>query len=334
MGENLDGAPDVVLHQLELPSDVLCELPDVQIAVHEEDAYHRRGEEVRQVVRHHSQFIQLQLVLCVDSVQLLVDRLELLCGALQLLVGGEQFLIGRLELAVDGLEALYRRPEVALGDGELMLQLGDALGRSGVEVVLLHSALQLCAVVLQEEDGDELGVILPTLWSDGLDTEVDDSVSRGAFNGDRGIGEALVLAAHHTQPCGESQTKVLVEHAEDVQRRLSLGKREIVAVGAEEVHDVVVRVDDDRWRQELLEEARVEGLLLSVVAGADRRPDACRSDRMDVGHAEGRRSQVVDLGLPLVDVDLLSAAYRLEDADVLSGSLALAQKEVAVVLQR
>ena len=46
MREDLDGAAHVLLHELKLATDILGELADVEVAVHEEYADHRRGEEV------------------------------------------------------------------------------------------------------------------------------------------------------------------------------------------------------------------------------------------------------------------------------------------------
>src|SRR5699024_2584654 len=55
VGKDLDRTADVVIHQLELPPNILGELADVQIAVHKQNADHGGGQEVGQVVGHHGQ---------------------------------------------------------------------------------------------------------------------------------------------------------------------------------------------------------------------------------------------------------------------------------------
>ena len=116
VGKDLDGAADIVVHELEFPADIFGKLADVQVAVHKQNPDHGGGQEVGKVVGHHGQLVQFELVLGVDGVELLIDRLQLLGRALQFLVGRQQLLIGRLQFAVDRLKPLDRCAQVALGD--------------------------------------------------------------------------------------------------------------------------------------------------------------------------------------------------------------------------
>lgn len=97
MRDDLDAATHVMRHDVELAAHVFGEFADIEIVVQEQDADHRRRQEVRQVVGGVGELVELLLVLG-------VDRVELLVGSLQLLVGGEQLLVGCLQLLVDRLK--------------------------------------------------------------------------------------------------------------------------------------------------------------------------------------------------------------------------------------
>ena len=112
------------------------------------------------------------------------------------------------------------------------------------------------------------------------------------------------------------------------------GQGEVIAVIAEEVQDAVVLVQDDRGGHELLQEMGVERLGPGRLRMGAALAAAQRGDGLDVGDVEGGRGQVLHLALALVDVDLLGAAHRFEQVDVLARRLALAQEQIAVVLER
>ena len=67
-----------MIHELKLPAHIFRELTDIQLAVHEKDADHGGGQEVREIVGEHGQLVQFLLILCIYGVQFFIDRLQFL----------------------------------------------------------------------------------------------------------------------------------------------------------------------------------------------------------------------------------------------------------------
>ena len=121
--------PDVVGQQSKRLRNLRREFANAQLAVKEDRADLRAGQQIVHVVGQLGQLRDLALVLGVDGVQLLVHALEFLVGALQLLVRrlqffvrGLQFLVARFELFDRRLEALLRRSQFSFERGQLLLR--------------------------------------------------------------------------------------------------------------------------------------------------------------------------------------------------------------------
>src|SRR5699024_2142769 len=142
------------------------------------------------------------------------------------LVGGQQFLVGGLQLAVHRLQPLDGGAQVALGDRELVLQLSNAAGGGGVQIVFFHRAVHGGGPVLQKQDGQQRGAVL-VLGGDGLDAQVHHLAARGAVHRDAGVGDGLALGAAAADGGGGRQVKVLVEHREEIEGGLAGGQGEI-----------------------------------------------------------------------------------------------------------
>ena len=252
---------------------------------------------------------------------------------MQLFVGGEELFVGGLELAVDGLETLDGGAQVALRILKFVLEIGNAPRGGGVDVVFFDGAVGVHGLVLAEEDGEEaLGFFLGRIL-DGLNDEIDGLAAARRVADDVGVGDGAAFAAGAADGCGCDEGEILVEHVEKVQRGAAWGEAEVVGVIAEEMHDAVVLAQDDgRW-QKALEEVGVEALGGAVVVLVGGLQGAAAGDGLDVWNVEGRRGEVVDFAVALVDVDLLGVADGLEEVDVFAGGLALAEEEEAVLLE-
>ena len=332
MREDLDGAAHVVVHQLELAAHVLGELADIEVLVDEQDADHGGREEVGEVVGRHGELVDLLLVLRVNGVELLVHRLKLLVGALQLLVGREELLVGGLQLLVHGLELADRGLEVALGVAQLRLEVGDAPRGRRIDVVLLDRTVRLAVAPFDEEHGREARLEVAR-HGDGLQHEVDDAAAARAVHADVLVGDGLALRAAARERRGRREREVGVDDREEVERRLARSDAHVVQVVSKEVDDVVGLVDDHCRGEEAFEEVRVDALE-AVVRGAMRLGGhVLGRDGLHRGDVEVDGLGPVHLAGAVVHVDLLGGEGRLEDVGILVGRLALAEEEIAAVLE-
>ena len=324
-----------MLHELEFPSHIFGELPDVQVAVHEEDADHGGGEEVGEVVGEHGELVQLLLIFRVDGIKLFVHGLQLFVGALQLLVCGQQLFVCGLQLLVDGFQFADGGFQVVLGFVQLLLQVGDASGRRGVHVIFFRDAGQIFrrgASVFKEEDGDQPGILL-FLSGDGAYGQVHHFAPGRAVHRDPRIGDGNVLRPAAVQRGGGHQAQVAVDHAEEVEGGLPRSDGKVVHVVPEEMDHVVGLVEHHGGGQEVLQEMDVGSLQRVFPAFPVMQAHGPRRDGADVGDVEGRRGEFVHLAFSLVDIDLFRAADRAEDAGKFPCGLAFSQEQIAAALQ-
>ena len=286
MGEDLNGPANVVLHQLKFPPYIFGEFADVQVAVHKKNADHRRREEIGQVVGHHGQLVQFQLVLRVDGIQLFVYRLQLLCGALQLFIGGEKLFVGGLEFAVYRFQPLNGGAQIALRNLEFPFQFGDAAGCCGIQVVFFHNASLLCGPVLQEQYGRELAFFTGS-GGDGLYRQIDHFPARRTIHRNVGIGDGSVFRPAAAQGGGRHQVQILVEHAEKVQRSPAGRQGKIVGVIPKKVKHRIFGIQHGRGGQEVFQECGIEPFGHRVFLVACASADAGGRDGLDIGDVEG-----------------------------------------------
>ena len=332
MGKNLDGAADVVLHQLKLAAHILGELADIEVIINEQNTDHGRRQEVGQVVCHHGQFVDLLLVFGVDGVQLLVDGLQLFIRALQFFVGGQQFLIGGLQLFIDRLQLADGLVQVVLRLLQFLLKVGDATRDRGVDVVLFDNALGRQTAAFLKEHGNQAGLTVAR-HGDGLDQQVDAAAARGAVDGDAGIGRGRLLGAAAAQCRRRGQAQVFIDDVEQVKRRFTRRDGHVVEVVAEEMDDIVALVEHDRRRQEFFQKLRIHRFEGVARNGPAFTAGPLGLNGLNIGHVERGRRQVVHFASSVVNIDFFCTACGLKDAGVFVGGLTFAQKEVAAVFE-
>lgn len=278
MGEDLYGPAYIVIHQLEFTTNVLGELSNVEVLVDEQDADHRRGQEVRKVVRRHGELDDFLLVLGIDRVEHLVDRFEFTDGGLQ----------------------------VALRLAKLALKIGDAARSCRLDIVFLDDALLMLSVrsLLDKQHGDKVGIKVSG-HGDRLRHKIDDFRSGGAIHADPLVSDRFMIGTAARQSGGGGKAQVPVHDGEQVEGGLSGRDAHKIEVVSEEMDDVVVLVDDDRCGQEPLKVVRIDALQAVIDRARRVGNGVARGHRLDGENVERRGRGAVDLSGAVMDIDLL-----------------------------
>ena len=167
-----------------------------------------------------------------------------------------------------------------------------------------------------------------------MDAQVNEPPPRGGVDQDIGIGDGGVLRAGAAQRRGRGEAQILADDVEQVERRLARRDGDVVHIVSEEVDDVVGGVEHQRGGHKVLQKARVHRFHFKIRAGHVLHAHDAGLHRLEGGHVEHGRGQIVRLARAVVDVDFLRAASGVEGVGILVGRLALAQEQVAAVFQR
>ena len=213
-----------------------------------------------------------------------------------------------------------------------MLKVGYALCGRGIDLVLFGDLGGDGSLAVQEEHGQQPAEIA-LIVGNGIDRQVDDLAPRGVVHDNVRVGHGNVFCAAAADGRGGNEPDVLVDHVEEVEAGLARSNVEVVRAVPEEVDNVVLAVDDDRGRQEALDELDVD---VVEAAGAVFAPGAAGNaggHGLDVGQVEDGRGELVHLGHAAVHIDLFGQGHGVEELGVLAGRLALAKEEVATLLE-
>ena len=191
MGKNLNRTSYIVIQKLKFSSHIFRKFSDIQFTVHKQNPDHSRRKEIRQIVCHHRQFIQLLLVLRVYGIKLLVYGLQFFVGALQFLVRRQKLFVGGLKLLVYRLQFPDCLFQIVLGLLKFLLQIRDPAGGGNVHIILFRHPCFLCCrlPVFQKQHGNQ-PVALSVLPRNRLHLQIDISAPIRTVHRDAGIRDS------------------------------------------------------------------------------------------------------------------------------------------------